>query len=186
MPRWRRSFGIPVANSLCACGFQDPTSPISPCVAASDREVRPGDVQLLIIVTGVARTGRVITAAALIMSISCAALMRRWCEGRRETGARAGHLSSPRGAEGVGREVALHPECRTFYTEIYMFSSTNGIADIIDVRMVAVCHVAWAQSIMINMGAPGPESVSRRVGSPKPRPFTDRVMTVDQPMHSVS
>ena len=128
-------------------------------------------MQLLIIVTGVARTGRVITAAALIMSISCAALMRRWCEGRRETGARAGHLSSPRGAEGVGREVALHPECRTFYTEIYMFSFTNDIADIIDVRMVAVCHVAWAQSIMINMGAPGPESVSRRVGSPKPRPF---------------
>ena len=88
--------------------------------------------------------------------------------------------------KGSAEKLRCIPNVALFTAEIYMFSFTNDIADIIDVRMVAVCHVAWAQSIMINMGAPGPESVSRRVGSPKPRPFTDRVMTVDQPMHSVS
>jgi putative drug exporter of the RND superfamily len=44
-------FGIPVANSLCACGFQDPTSESASATQLLSEKFGQGDVQLLIIVT---------------------------------------------------------------------------------------------------------------------------------------
>jgi putative drug exporter of the RND superfamily len=44
-------FGIPVAKSLCACGFQDPTSESASATQLLSEKFGQGDVQLLIIVT---------------------------------------------------------------------------------------------------------------------------------------
>ena len=44
-------FGIPVAKSLCACGFQDPTSESSSATQLLTEKFGQGDVQLLIIVS---------------------------------------------------------------------------------------------------------------------------------------
>jgi RND superfamily putative drug exporter len=44
-------FGIPVAKSLCACGFQDPTSESANASQLLTEKFGQGDVQLLIVVT---------------------------------------------------------------------------------------------------------------------------------------
>lgn len=44
-------FGIPVAKSLCACGFQDPTSESASATQLLTQKFGQGDVQLLIVVT---------------------------------------------------------------------------------------------------------------------------------------
>lgn len=44
-------FGIPVANRLCACGFQDPTSESTRATQVLTEKFDQGDVQLLIVVT---------------------------------------------------------------------------------------------------------------------------------------
>jgi putative drug exporter of the RND superfamily len=44
-------FGIPVAKSLCACGFQDPTSESANASQLLSEKFGQGDVQLLIVVT---------------------------------------------------------------------------------------------------------------------------------------
>jgi putative drug exporter of the RND superfamily len=44
-------FGIPVANSLCACGFQDPTSESARATQLLTEKFGQGDVPLLIVVT---------------------------------------------------------------------------------------------------------------------------------------
>ncbi|MDA4110228.1 MMPL family transporter [Mycolicibacterium holsaticum] len=44
-------FGIPVANRLCACGFQDPTSESTRATQLLTEKFDHGDVQLLIVVT---------------------------------------------------------------------------------------------------------------------------------------
>jgi len=44
-------FGIPVAKSLCACGFQDPTSESAHASQLLTEKFGQGDVQLLIVVT---------------------------------------------------------------------------------------------------------------------------------------
>jgi len=44
-------FGIPVAKSLCACGFQDPTSESANASQLLNEKFGQGDVQLLIVVT---------------------------------------------------------------------------------------------------------------------------------------
>lgn len=44
-------FGIPVAKSLCACGFQDPTSESANATQLLTEKFSQGDAQLLIVVT---------------------------------------------------------------------------------------------------------------------------------------
>lgn len=44
-------FGVPVANRLCACGFQDPTSESTHATQLLTERFDQGDVQLLIVVT---------------------------------------------------------------------------------------------------------------------------------------
>ncbi|MGV0598983.1 MMPL family transporter, partial [Mycolicibacterium pulveris] len=44
-------FGIPVANRLCACGFQDPTSESTEATRLLAEKFGQGEVQLLIVVT---------------------------------------------------------------------------------------------------------------------------------------
>jgi RND superfamily putative drug exporter len=44
-------FGVPVANSLCACGFQDPTSESARATQLLTEKFGQGDVPLLIVVT---------------------------------------------------------------------------------------------------------------------------------------